>query len=182
MRQTGLIFACWLGAVALAMAGETTKTNITMASGVVYTNVIVLRVEPDGLSLMLPTGIKKILIAELAPEVREVYKQEGLKVASEWKIAAEKKLKQDAERKQNQKSQFDEGEEGQTATEKAAIEKAIRKHKVLIGMTRGQVIQSWGVPKDVNRTVTDNTVSEQWCYGDKTYLYFDNGIFKSWQD
>jgi hypothetical protein len=43
-----------------------------------------------------------------------------------------------------------------------------------IGMTKEQVIMSIGKPDDINRTVTENSVSEQWCYGVGLYLYFDS--------
>ena len=57
----------------------------------------------------------------------------------------------------------------------------IRKGKIMIGMTKEMVRLSWGPPKKINRTVTANTVSEQWIYGER-YLYFRNGILTSWQD
>lgn len=53
--------------------------------------------------------------------------------------------------------------------------------KVFIGMTKPQVIASWGQPSDINRTAGSWGVHEQWVYG-SNYLYFENGILKSWQD
>lgn len=99
MKQTGLIFAWWLGAVALVIAGETTKTNITTATGLVYTNAIVLRIEPDGLTLMLPAGIKKIPFADLAPEVQVAYGYDAEKAMAYQKKKEEERkdtLKKDA--------------------------------------------------------------------------------------
>ena len=68
---------------------------------------------------------------------------------------------------------------------------AILEGQIFVGMTKGQVTASWGKPKDINRTVTQYSVSEQWIYrlpplGDyypsANYLYFDDGILTSWQD
>jgi len=67
---------------------------------------------------------------------------------------------------------------------------AILNGKIFIGMTRVQVIASWAMPYDTNRTVGSWGVHEQWIYGDYTrygiknarYLYFENGILTSWQD
>lgn len=53
--------------------------------------------------------------------------------------------------------------------------------KVWLGMTKEMAEDSWGKPKDVNRTVGSWGVKEQWVYSD-AYLYFDNGILNSWQD
>lgn len=44
-----------------------------------------------------------------------------------------------------------------------------------IGMNKEQVLHSsWGKPQNVNRTITSNTISEQWVYS-SNYLYFTNG-------
>jgi hypothetical protein len=57
----------------------------------------------------------------------------------------------------------------------------IAEKKVQIGMTSNQVISSWGKPEKNNRTVGSWGTHEQWVYGN-TYLYFENGIFTSFQD
>jgi len=57
--------------------------------------------------------------------------------------------------------------------------------KVSIGMSREMVRASWGEPREVNRTVTSNSVNEQWVYGtiyNRQYLYFRNGIMHTFQD
>jgi len=64
----------------------------------------------------------------------------------------------------------------------ANIEKAVLDGKVQIGMTDEQVRMSLGKPVTVNRTVTANTVTEQWVYGSSTYLYFRDGVLTSWQE
>lgn len=62
------------------------------------------------------------------------------------------------------------------------IQEEINSNKIKLGMTREQVLLSWGKPNKINRTVGKWGVKEQWCYGDKTYLYFENGILTSFQD
>lgn len=63
------------------------------------------------------------------------------------------------------------------------VEQAVLNGKIFIGMTKQQVIESWGKPDDINRTVGRWGVHEQWVYGNYgTYLYFEDGILTSWQD
>lgn len=52
--------------------------------------------------------------------------------------------------------------------------------KVKIGMTKDACKISWGEPKDINRTVVSNKISEQWVY-DSNYLYFDNNVLTAIQ-
>ena len=63
----------------------------------------------------------------------------------------------------------------------ARIVNAIKQEEVVLGMTRDEVKLSWGEPKDINRTVGNWGVHEQWVY-DGTYLYFKNGVLTSFQD
>jgi len=52
-----------------------------------------------------------------------------------------------------------------------------------IGMTAQQVLDSqWGQPIKKNKTITANSVSEQWVYGDGKYIYLDNGVVVSIQE
>lgn len=53
---------------------------------------------------------------------------------------------------------------------------AILKGEVFIGMTKDQARASWGSPWDINKTINQYGVHEQWVYGiyDGSYLYFDN--------
>lgn len=67
------------------------------------------------------------------------------------------------------------------------IENAVAEHKIILGMTKEQVIMAWGEPDDTNRTVNAQGTREQWIYGDwsrskPTFLYFNNGILTGWQD
>jgi len=62
----------------------------------------------------------------------------------------------------------------------------IKQKKVCIGMSKDEVIASWGKPDDINRTVGSNYVHEQWVYEglnyDCSYLYFEDGIMTNFQD
>lgn len=53
---------------------------------------------------------------------------------------------------------------------------------IWIGMTKEMVLESWGEPKDINRTVGSWGVHEQWIYYGDKYLYIENGKLTSWQD
>jgi hypothetical protein len=51
-------------------------------------------------------------------------------------------------------------------------------------MTAKQVIEksSWGKPQSINRTTTRHGVHEQWVYGSRSYLYFENGVLTAIQN
>lgn len=56
------------------------------------------------------------------------------------------------------------------------------KQGVSIGMTMDEVlVSSWGKPSHVNKDITARHVREQWVYGSRNYLYFDDGILKTIQ-
>ena len=57
----------------------------------------------------------------------------------------------------------------------------IKSQKIKIGMTKEQVLISWGEPDSKNRSVGSWGVHEQWVYG-KKYLYFENNKLTSFQD
>lgn len=64
------------------------------------------------------------------------------------------------------------------------IAKRIISKEIWLGMTSEMARLSLGDPNDINRTVTSRGIHEQWVYGysNRKYLYFENGILKSWQD
>jgi len=66
------------------------------------------------------------------------------------------------------------------------IVETIKSNKIKLGMTKQQVILSWGNPNDINRTMTQYSISEQWVYSkgnyENYYLYFDDEVLKSFQD
>jgi len=51
----------------------------------------------------------------------------------------------------------------------------IIKGLVEIGMSKNMCIESWGNPEDINKTIGNYGVHEQWVYGDGDYLYFEDG-------
>lgn len=58
-----------------------------------------------------------------------------------------------------------------------------RKKGVHIGMSREQVAGSnWGRPQHVNTTRTRYGVREQWVYGGRNYLYFEDGVLTTIQN
>jgi hypothetical protein len=68
---------------------------------------------------------------------------------------------------------------------KALREEKARKRKegVRIGMTKQDVLDSsWGRPDSVNKTTTSRSLHEQWVYGSRNYLYFDNGVLTGIQN
>jgi hypothetical protein len=61
----------------------------------------------------------------------------------------------------------------------------IKKHKIYIGMPEDALVESWGTPGDINRSVGSWGVHKQYVYGNfpnSYYVYVDNGIVTSWQD
>jgi hypothetical protein len=64
------------------------------------------------------------------------------------------------------------------------FEKHIAEHRVMVGMTKEQVLQSWGGPQTINTTFTkDGIRQEEWIFEDwesaaivkHRYLYFEEG-------
>jgi hypothetical protein len=53
--------------------------------------------------------------------------------------------------------------------------------RIWIGMTKEMLIDSWGEPDDINRTVGSFGVHEQCIYGN-SYVYLEDGILTTWQD
>lgn len=65
-----------------------------------------------------------------------------------------------------------------------AREKARKKKEgVSIGMSQQDVIDSsWGRPEHVNTTTTARGTRQQWVYGSRGYLYFDDGVLTAIQN
>lgn len=64
------------------------------------------------------------------------------------------------------------------------FQKHIEQHRVMVGMTKDQVLQSWGGPQTINTTFTkDGIRREEWIFEDwedtatvhHRYLYFEEG-------
>jgi hypothetical protein len=89
-------------------------------------------------------------------------------VAQQEKAASEKKRKE----RQDQLT-------GRFGAEVAA---KIMKRMFWIGMTAEIAKESLGPPLENNRTVLATGTHEQWVYGERLLLYFENGILVSFQD
>lgn len=66
------------------------------------------------------------------------------------------------------------------------VEAAIGNREVIVGMTADEVIQSWGSPDKINKTVTSSGLDEQWIYrrkgvGNDQYVYLENGVVRTIQ-
>ncbi len=57
--------------------------------------------------------------------------------------------------------------------------KAINERKIWKGMNTDMVIDSWGNPKKITRSIITNDITEQWSYSTSN-LYFHNDILISW--
>lgn len=68
----------------------------------------------------------------------------------------------------------------------ARVATAIARREVFIGMTRDEVLRSWGPPSKNNKTIRATSVSEQWVY-DRVhpsvtqYLYFEDAVLRTIQ-
>jgi hypothetical protein len=62
------------------------------------------------------------------------------------------------------------------------IAELIAQHRFAVGMTANEVRQAIGEPREINRSVNSNSISEQWVYSDNLFLYLDNGVLRSFQE
>ena len=62
------------------------------------------------------------------------------------------------------------------------IEMLVKARQIKIGMTKDQVVLSWGVPGRKHKSVFEFGVREQWIYGDRFHLFFDNDKLNSWHE
>jgi hypothetical protein len=69
------------------------------------------------------------------------------------------------------------------AQDRAMEAAAKKKRGVSIGMSTDEVVSSsWGKPESINRTINSYGTQEQWVYGSRSYLYFENGKLVSIQN
>lgn len=58
--------------------------------------------------------------------------------------------------------------------------------KVAVGMSKVEVVYTWGSPGDINTTTSLNTTQDQWVYGSPaygaTYVYFVNDVVTTIQN
>ncbi len=58
----------------------------------------------------------------------------------------------------------------------------IQNCKVKVGMTEKEAELAWGKPKKVNVGIYGSSSQNQWVYGSKSYLYFENGKLSAIQN
>ena len=69
------------------------------------------------------------------------------------------------------------------AQDRSAEAKRRKSEGVRIGMTKEEVVaSSWGRPDYINRTIHRDSEREQWVYGHRNYLYFENGRLSTIQN
>jgi hypothetical protein len=127
---------------------------------------------------------------------REVKIELGSELISEY-FMLEKELKnQELEKKKNDEERRREEQERQKIKqeEKSKFRNEcitkwgqkmgsyIADGKVVLGMNKEMCIAAWGNPIEINRTILHGLTSEQWVFGWRTYLYFDNGVLSAIQD
>ena len=64
----------------------------------------------------------------------------------------------------------------------STIGKRIANKEIWIGMSEDLLLESWGFPEEINRTVTSNLVRKQFVYTRGKYVYVENGKVTAWQD
>ncbi|MDX5477157.1 MAG: hypothetical protein LPJ98_01770 [Cyclobacteriaceae bacterium] len=64
----------------------------------------------------------------------------------------------------------------------ATIGKRIANKEIWIGMSEDLLLESWGFPEEINRTVTTYLVRKQYVYPRGQYVYVENGKVTAWQD
>jgi sensor histidine kinase regulating citrate/malate metabolism len=52
---------------------------------------------------------------------------------------------------------------------------------IRVGMTREQLLQAWGKPRHIRKTITAHLTSEQWIYG-RQYVYLTNNKISAIQE
>lgn len=111
-------------------------------------------------------------------------KRELAKRVARELVEAEKAARELAERVAREKAaKLQEEQKRKEAARQKAILVQETKPEPLIGMTRNQVMHEsrWGMPQEVNKTTTVHGTSEQWVYGTRRYLYFENGVLTAIQ-
>lgn len=140
-------------------------------------------------------AMTKVIVTESVGDFYKIYGygyvQKHLVFENDDILLLNKGMNKEQRKKYKEELELERLKKEQTAYEKRKNElidkfgkkntKRILEEKVWIGMTKEMARESWGLPQDINRTITANGVHEQWVYGD-SYLYFDDGILTTIQD
>lgn len=121
--------------------------------------------------------INKIKAERAAADAKERDEEKRIKEEREAeRAAADAKAKEDAKRRAAARKSTLIAKYGE------AVANDMLKGHVRLGWTKEMCIEAWGRPEDINRTIGDFGVYEQWVYGLKNYLYFENGKLTGIQD
>jgi hypothetical protein len=146
-----------------------------------YKDVTITRAEPDGIVVVMKTGIIKIPFDNLPREfkTRFGYDEEQAK-AFAAKVAQDQQeiySQTEAEKERQAKIREAEGHirenekriAANEAENRAKIEQTIARHELFIGMTPEQCVESRGKPDKINVTTTSGGRQEQWVYSGRQY-------------
>ncbi|KAF0236686.1 MAG: hypothetical protein FD181_2590 [Prolixibacteraceae bacterium] len=128
------------------------------------------------------------VLASLVKETDELYLLQKTKMSIEEQEANESFRQEQFLIQKKREEKEKETETKSEIRKKSLIEKfgkvsaqKILDEKIWLGMTDKMAKESWGNPKDINRSIGSWGAHEQWIYYD-TYLYFENGKLTSWQE
>lgn len=163
-----------------ALAAEPTAelaplpTEITLTNKAVIRKIErVIRWDKGAVVVKHAGGIDSIRFDYMSPESRKIWEGRS-KIASveQGKLNALVRAK-DAAVAQAQ---------ADSVAREQKFEEAIRRKSVMVGMTREQAAKAWGEPDKKNISGGAYGSTEQWVYrGSGQYLYFDDGLVRSWQ-
>nr|WP_321270478.1 hypothetical protein [uncultured Tolumonas sp.] len=60
---------------------------------------------------------------------------------------------------------------------------AVHNKQIIVGMTKGDLVKSWGNPDHINESVTGSDMRQQWVYitsNGRQYVYVRDGIVTGW--
>ena len=127
---------------------------------------------------------------EIADSTARAEKLAAAQAKKEQEDAIRKKQQQEAAARQKKAQEEEAAATAQRYAQRAAYltskygdnnARLILQGKVKIGWSKEMCRESWGDPRDINRTTTATTVHEQWVYNSR-YLYFENVILTTLQD
>lgn len=127
------------------------------------------------------------LTAETCDKAREVHERIRREQAAEVEEREQQRARETAERQarlEAEQQREARQHSQQQAQRRKLAEELARRPPPSIGMTAGAARNqtNWGKPQSINRTTTAQGVREQWVYGPKHYLYFENGRLTAIQD
>lgn len=114
-----------------------------------------------------------------APAPKVLSEEEKKKIAEKRATeAALAKIRRDAENEVN--AQIYQERLNEEARKRRAKE-AIGRGVIIVGMTSSELIESWGYPEKINKSVYKDDVHEQWVYRERgVYVYLENYVVTSW--